>query len=170
MVLKMIKINQTVIDKKDLTTKEIELCQEFVKQNQVFSKGESFHALLTLEEDFMYVCNVKDDMTLPLALGTYEGLIPLDIKESQDVIKPEDVKIFLEKGKNLYLFKITQTDGLINSIDIVTILEDEEHLQLVDTTQYTGKRANRILATFGMDYFKYVLTAEDLGLSESCSS
>ena len=80
------------------------------------------------------------------------------------------MKIFLEKGKNLYLFKITQTDGLINSIDIVTILEDEEHLQLVDTTQYTGKRANRILATFGMDYFKYVLTAEDLGLSESCSS
>ena len=157
----MVEINQIIMQKRDLTTKKIEFCEEFVKQNQALSKNESLHALLTLEEGFMYICHGQ---TLNLALGTYEGLMPLDIKKFQEIIKPKDVKIFLEKGQNLYLFKITQTDNIIDTINIVAILEDEEHLQLIDTTQYVDKRENRILATFGIEYFKQILSSKDFGL------
>jgi len=160
----MIEINQIIMQKRDLTTKKIAFCEEFVKQNKALLINESFHALLTSEEGFMYICHGQDNLILNLALGTYEGLMPLDIKKFQEIIKPEDVKIFLEKGQNLYLFKITQTDNIIDTIDIVTILEGEEHLQLVDTTQYADKRENRILATFGVEYFKQVLSGKDFGL------
>jgi len=161
----MIKIDKTIIDKKAITAKDIEFCEEFIKQNQPHSKDESLHAFLTLEEANMYVCSQQDNCSsVNLALGIYGDLMPLETKNSQDIIEPEDVKVFLEKGINLYLFKITQTDGIINRVEIVIVLEDDEYMQLVDTTHYENKRANRILATLGVEYFKELITAEDLGL------
>jgi len=158
----MLKINKIVVDNKTPFEQQIKIGEEFIKANIPKRKKESLHAIVSVDDEYMYICNYKGKQSLNLSLGTYSGLIPLSKDSHSEIIKPEDIELFLTKGKNLYLLKIVHKDGKFSSIDMLSIMKEDETLELVDATEFEDRRNNKILVTLGVNYWKEVFTLDDL--------
>ena len=115
--------------------------------------------ILTLKENFMYSCQYIGGDTLNLALGSDGELISLQRDGSEESVSENDIAVFLEKGENLHLCKITQKKKKLKAIDILSIINTSSKIELVDVKE------NRILAVLGVDSFKQVITLEDLSTS-----
>ncbi len=151
----MLKINHISIEnaKKE---RQIKLAKEFLLKYPLSKKGESLHVILTLKKNFMYSCQYIGEDTLNLALGSDGELILLQRDGSEESVSENDIAVFLEKGENLHLCKITQKKKKIKAIDILSIINTSSKIELVDVKE------NRVLAVLGIDCFKQVITLEDL--------
>ena len=150
----MLKINHVSIENAK-KKRQIKLAKEFLVEHSISKEGESLHVILTLKENFMYSCQYIGEDTLELALGTDGELISLQRDGSEENIDENDIAVFLEKGENLHLCKITQKKKKIKAIDILSIINTNSKIELVDVKE------NRVLAVLGIDYFKQVITLED---------
>jgi hypothetical protein len=157
----MLKINKTIVDDTTPLKEQVKIGEEFVKDNTPKSKDESLHVIVSVDDGYMYVYNYKGNKSLNLSLGTNNGLISLNRDNSEETINPEDIASFLTKGKNLYLLKIVHKDGKFSSIDMLSIMKEDETLELVDATEFEDRRNNKILVTLGVNYWKEVFTLED---------
>lgn len=157
----MLKINKVIIDDATSDDEQLQLAEKFIKDNTPKSKDESLHAIVSVADGYMYVCNYQGDKALNLSLATNNGLIPLSRDSSEDSIKSNDIEAFLTKGENLYLFKIVHRDGMFSSIDMLSIVKEEVTLELIDTTKFEDKKSNKVLANLGVKYWKEVFALED---------
>lgn len=151
----MLKINHVSIENAKKES-QIQLAKEFLVEHPLSKEGESLHVILTLKENFMYSCQYIRGDTLNLALGSDGELISLQRDGSEESVDENDIAVFLEKGENLHLCKITQKKKKLKAIDILSIINTSSKIELVDVKE------NRILVVLGVDSFKQVITLEDL--------
>jgi hypothetical protein len=151
----MLKINHVSIENAK-KKRQIKLAKEFLVEHPISKEGESLHVILTLKENFMYSCQYIGGDTLELALGSNGELISLQRDGSKESVSENDIAVFLEKGENLHLCKITQKKKKIKVIDILSIINTSSKIELVDVKE------NKVLAGLGIDYFKHTISINDL--------
>ena len=152
----MFKLKHNIIE--DVEKKQqIELVGQFMAKNSLENENESLHMIVTSKTEIFYVCKYISDDTLKLSIGYNAELVPLERDNKKNLLEESTIEYLLKDADDIHIFQIKQEKGSIKTLNLLSIINDDTKIELIDSTKHKTKKQHRILAVLGIEYFQNVI-------------